>query len=323
VPEDPAGLYILHGEDEFSLALFLSEIQAGLGDAALSGINIDRVDGRSSTLEDLRLIVGALPLFVSSRMVIVTDLLPAIEAAGSQGKFIALLESLPKTTVLILVEQLTLKEGHWLLAWVAKSDRLTVVQSFPKLKGDRLTRWIEVQTIRLGGKISRRAAASLASLVGDNTRLAYNELEKLLAYVGYQRRIDVEDIDLLVVSISQADIFELVDAIGNRNNRRALAILGKLTKTKDRMQIFYMIVRQIRLVLLAKEVLALGNNDRDVAHILHLHPYVAGKVSDQAKKFSREDLKIIYRWLLRIDGEVKTGNQEWEVAMESLVVEIR
>jgi len=319
----PAGMYLLHGEDEFSQTLFVAEIQAGLGDAALTELNTDRIDGRSSGLEDLQLIVGALPLFFSRRLVIVTDLLPKIEVAGLQDKFLGMLVSLPETTVLILVEQRILKDEHWLLAWAAKSGGRMVVRPFATMKGDRLTRWIEDQARRLGGRISRRAAAELSGLVGDDTRLASNELVKLLAYTGYQRAIELEDIETLVISISQADIFELVDAIGIRDNRKAVARLGELIKIREQIQIFLMIVRQIRLVMLAHEILASGKNERDVARILHLHPYVAGKITAQAKKFEREEIEAILRRLLLIDRDVKTGNQELDIAMESLVAEIR
>lgn len=321
MPENPPRVYILYGEDEYTLALAVSEIESRLGDSALADLNITRIEGRSSSLEDLRLLVSSVPFFVSRRLVIVTGLLPKIETARLKDKFLDLLAALPATTALVLIEHQMLKDGHWLLSWAANAGSIVYARSYPKLKGDAINKWIESQVSQLGGKISRRAAILLASLVGDDTRTAYNEIQKLLAYTGYKRTIEQEDVEMLVISISQADIFEFVDSIGNRDNRKAMSVLRRLCETVDQLHIFYMIVRQIRLVLMAKEILVEGSNERDVARLLHQHPYVAGKISTQARNFSFENLEKIYRRLLSLDVAVKTGLMNWDLAMEGLVAE--
>ena len=321
--EDPPSVYLLHGEDEFRLSSKVAEIEARLGDAALADLNIDRIDGRAVNLEELRLVVGSMPMFVSRRLVIVDSLINKIGTPLAQEKFLGWLGSLPATTALVLVEHHTFKADHWLLSWARKAENRVYLRSYEKMKREDLIKWVEAQAISLGGKITPRAADLLVSFVGEETRLAYNELNKLLAYAGYQRPIEYEDVDRLVPPISQAVIFDLVDAVGNKNSKLALSVLRKLCATSDLLSIFSMIVRQVRLVLQAKEILSKGQTERDVARVLQLHPFVSGKVSQQAKNFTQQSLEHLYHRLMGIDLAVKTGRAEWETALESLVADFK
>ncbi len=54
-------VYLLHGEDEFGIAHFLSELSARLGDAATASMNTTRLDGSATSLEELRGATFALP----------------------------------------------------------------------------------------------------------------------------------------------------------------------------------------------------------------------------------------------------------------------
>jgi len=317
--EDPPRVYILHGNDEFAIGLSVSDIESKVGDESLAALNTSRIDGRSSGLEDLRLVLGTVPFFVTRRLVIVNDLLARLVSPELREKFIEVLDSVPGSTALVLIEHYVMKEDHWLLAWARKSGSRAYVRLHQKVMGGGMVNWIENQAVQMGGKISRPAAVLLASLVGDETRVAFHELQKLLAYLGYQGMIEIEDVETQVLSISQADIFEFVDAIGNRDNRRAMGVLRRLYETNEQTQIFYMIVRQIRLVLLAKEILSEGKREQDVAQVLQLFRFVARKLTRQAGNFTTESLEEMYRDLLEIDSAVKVGRQEWDVAMECLV----
>lgn len=319
--EAPPRVYILHGEDEFAIGLSVSEIESKIDDTSLAELNTSRIDGRSSSLEDLRMVLGSVPFFVTRRLVIVYDLLSRLSSQDQREKFLEILNTVPASTALVLVERHLIKDDHWLLFWARNSDLKTYVRSHPKLQGLGMVKWIEEQTVQFGGKISHRAASELAGLVGDETRIAYHELQKLLAFNGYEGSISVEDVEMLVLSISQANIFDFVDAIGNRNKERAIEKLRELCEAHDHYQIFLMLVRQVRLVMLAKDILSEGESEKDVARVLQQHSYVAGKISRQSGNFKVSHLESVFRRLLLIDSKVKTGRQEWDVAMESLVAD--
>jgi DNA polymerase III delta subunit len=55
---------------------------------------------------------------------------------------------------------------------------------------------------------------------------------------------------------------------------------------------------------------------------LGIHPFVAEKITGQAKRFSLPVLERIHHKLLDIDEAAKTGGMSLDLAMETLVVEL-
>ena len=181
---------------------------------------------------------------------------------------------------------------------------------------------IQEMAREFGGQITPQAAALLSSLVDGDPRAFNQEIQKLLAYVNYQRAIEPEDVELLTADIGQGNIFAMVDALGNQNGRQAMSMLQRLLEGKESGMIFPMVVRQFRLILLAREVLDNGGNKNDVARQLKLPPFVADKLYLQARRFTLPELEAIYRQLLEIDKAIKTGKVPGDLALDTLVVEL-
>jgi DNA polymerase III delta subunit len=78
-----------------------------------------------------------------------------------------------------------------------------------------------------------------------------------------------------------------------------------------------MIVRQYRLLLLARELLDARAGEAEVAQALGMKPYPAGKICAQARRFNLAELEGIYRRLLDYDVEIKTGRIEAAAALDA------
>ena len=320
-------VYLLHGEDEYAIAQFVTEIESKLGDGASAEMNISRLDGRNFDPGDLLSIAGAMPFLADRRVVVYTNFLARLNSPSARKHFEEILEKVPATTALLLVEYRTLTEDkdrrkgklHWLERWATQHPEQAYVKQFSTPKGPAFARWIERQAKQAGGQFEPEAAALLGTLVGEDPRLAENEIQKLLAYVNYQRPVGPEDVQVLTADSAQGDIFVLVDALGTRNGRQASGMLRRLLEEQDPFSIFGMVVRQFRLLLLAREVIESGGRDREVASQLRIHPYVAGKVSEQARRFSISLLEAVYHRLLDLDEGMKTGQIAADLALETLV----
>ena len=68
----------------------------------------------------------------------------------------------------------------------------------------------------MGGQITPQAAVSLANQIGDDTRLASQEITKLLTYVNFARPVDVDDVEHLTPLTAKIGDFELVNALRDR-----------------------------------------------------------------------------------------------------------
>jgi len=323
----PPVVYVLHGDDEFAIAQFLVEMEAKLGDPASVAMNTTRLDGRTANLDDLPSVTGAMPFLAKRRLVVLTNPLARLGNPTAKKKFLDQLEKVPPTTALVLVEYKPLtderekKKGefHWLEEWAEARPERVYLKPFLLPKGALLGRWIQEQAKKAGGQFTQPAAELLASLVGGDTRLADQEIHKLLDYVNYQRPVEPDDVESLTADAAQGDIFVLVDALGNQDGRKALGMLHRLLERQDAISIFGMIVRQFRLLLLGREVLDSGGRREDVARQLRVAPFVADKVVAQAQRFTLADLEAAYHRLLDLDLAMKTSQIPDDLALDTLV----
>jgi len=67
-------LYILSGEDDFSISQSLEEIKRGIGDPDLLSANTTILDGQQLILDQLMAVVETIPFLAEKRLVIVRGL---------------------------------------------------------------------------------------------------------------------------------------------------------------------------------------------------------------------------------------------------------
>lgn len=322
-------VYLLHGEDEFSITEEIRKLEMKLGEGSNATLNTTRLDGRTLSFEELENAARVLPFMTRRRIVeVYSPLVKLDNNPALQERFCNLLGILPESTALILVEYKTISvkgkkpaEKNWLLDWAHQAGERAFVRNF--IVKDMST-WIQNHARDEGGRFTPQAASGLASLVGTDTRLAHQEIIKLLTYVNYQRPVEVEDVHAVTALTAQASIFALVDAIGMQNSKQAMHLLRRLLEEQDPQSIFIMVIRQFRLILLAAEILESGGTDQEVIAALRpepfkVQPFVAPKICAQARRFSLSTLEAVYRRLLEIDEAIKTGQIEAEVALETFV----
>jgi DNA polymerase-3 subunit delta len=83
-----------------------------------------------------------------------------------------------------------------------------------------------------------------------------------------------------------------------------------------------MVIRQFRLLLLAREVIDGRGGEREVEQALGVHAFVAEKVYGQAKRFTLPALETIYHKLLEMDEAAKTSQVTLDLALDLFVVEM-
>ena len=331
---------ILHGDDEQSIADMLLSMLDTLCKNNAADLDIDRLDGRTATIDQISNALMTLPFLSTYRVVILGNPLARMNEAKSQEWFLSQLGNLPKPTRLILVVEDTvdkktkwkiLRSSHWLTKWIEEKDESKDNQKektsrklydFPKPTQRSMSEWIRKHAVSLGGKFSKDAADMLAEYVGNDTRFAHQEILKLLTYVLNEREVQAEDVENLSIPGSKQDVFTMVDALTEGDAKKATHQLHGLLETDEPNILFGMIVRQFRLLLQAREMMDLGKTHHDVAKRLAIHPFVAEKLCKQAKRYKIETLEDHYRRLLEMDISVKTGGTESDLAMDMLIMDL-
>ena len=322
-------IYLLNGDDEFAIAQYLDDIVGKMGDPALAELNTARLDGRTYNLDELAQVTNAIPFLTRRRLVILTNPAARLASDPARQKFCDSLEKIPETTALVLVENQVLTDRrrstnkqHWLEAWANQHPERALVKLFLLPRGPEMVRWIQVKAKEAGGQFTISAAQQLVQLVGEEPRQVDQEIQKLLAYVNYKRPVELDDVQAVTADTAEGDIFQLVDAVGHRNGKQALAMLQRLLEEQDAISIFGMVVRQFRLLLQVREQVDEGRSPEETAQAVRIHSFVAKKLTDQARTFTLPALEAIYHHLLDLDRATKTGKLDGELALQMLIIDL-
>lgn len=322
--------YILHGDDSISRDAALARMRKAMGEDG--DLNRSEFDGAQTPVAEVLAAVKSLPFLAEKRLVIVKGLISHIsrKGAGKAGKaaadrLIDELPGLPTFARLALVESEMLSEKNRLLK-AARSMENGYIKGFKKPQN--LANWIRQRAQQeYEAEISAAAAGAIATLVNDDVLRADNELHKLVCYVDGERAIGEDDVAALTPYVPEANVFEMVDALAIGDGSRALELIHQTLHQNPGdagFGLFGMIVRQFRLLSMTRDHLDRGGGagGQAIAGAIGAHPFVAGKLATQSRRFNAEQLDAILKRLQRYDQDMKTGRIEPRLALELLVTSL-
>ena len=328
--------FLIHGDNEFEISERVADFKQKIGKDSMRDLNITVLDGRKTTLGEVQHAADSIPFLADKRLVIVEGLLTRLasrkakdsadEAAPSGAAkdflngLVDYVPRLPDTTRLVFVEFQPLNAKHPLIKLAEQQKGKTNI-TCPQPVAGELPRWITDCAKKHGGSIEFAAAQRLATLIGGDLRRLDSELNKLITYVNAQRSITEKDVNLLVSDASTSSVFDLVDALGKREGKRAAHELHHLLdQGENPLGLLAMIVRQYRLLILVKEMQGRNLSPDAMAKELGQHPFAIKKINEQARNYRDiAQLEAIYRRLLEIETEIKTGQTADVLALDLLV----
>ena len=108
-----------------------------------------------------------------------------------------------------------------------------------------MKRWILGNVRREGKQISDASVGYFLGKVGTDMQNIQGELEKLFCYTLHRDVITPEDIDAVCINQIGNHIFEMVNAVAEKKQRKALDLYYELLALKEPpMRILFLLVRQ-------------------------------------------------------------------------------
>jgi DNA polymerase-3 subunit delta len=264
-------------------------------------------------------------LFSNKKLAIVKNILAGKKELSSEifEKFLKE-EAKKEKSDLILVfwEAGKPKKGEKLFKQLQK---IAKCQEFEFLEGAKLKNWAIEEVGAIGGRnisISSKAAEKLVIFIGNDLTLLSKEIEKIANYRD-KGEITEGDIDLLVKSKIDTDIFRTIDALSQGNKNVALRLIHEhLEAGEDPFYLLSMYFFQFRNLLKVKPLAERNYSQYEIAEKLKMHPFVAKKSVEQGRNFSLGGLKKLYKKLCDIDSNSKAGKIDIGLALDRFVAEI-
>ncbi len=193
------------------------------------------------------------------------------------------------------------------------------------------------------------ATGAIVERTGFSVRTLSSEVQKICLYAGDRPRITRADVLAVLSSSREAGIFDLTNALGERDAARALrALRGLLTQREPAVRILFTLASEVRNLLLARLALesrldgkfdpkmpypafhsrilprlTQGAEAEDgAAALARMNPFRAFNLLRGAARFSLEELLEALAGIQETDLSLKTSGHPEEWLMEALLIRI-
>lgn len=306
-------VYLLFGEENYLKKQYKDRLTKALlsdGDT----MNYAYYEGKGIDVQEIIDLAETMPFFSERRVIVIENSGFFKNATPELAEY---MKNIPETTYFIFVETELDKRGK---LFKAVKDKGRVVE-LAKQDEKTLVRWIYGNVKKEGKQIAESTIRYLLSKCGTDMENLQKEMEKLFCYTLDKEVIELRDVDEICTTQITNEIFDMVNAVAEKKQKRALDRYYDLLALKEpAMRILYLLSRQFRLLMEVKEMTGQGYDKKEIASKAGLHPFAVGKYIEQSRRFSQKELRSILEESVDIEERVKTGRLGDVLAVELFIV---
>ncbi|HEY5523651.1 MAG TPA: DNA polymerase III subunit delta [Desulfuromonadaceae bacterium] len=296
----------LYGEEQFLVERAVHMLLDRAVDPALKDFNFNVYFGNESKGVDIIDAAQTLPMFSERRAVLVKR--------AEQLKAEALEVMLPYiqnpssgTCLLLTGTKIDQRKKFF-----QEFKKLGVLVEYKRFYDNKLSGFIQSESVAQGKPIETAAAELLSALIGNNLQELSSQIEKLVVYAGTKTRITVDDVRIMASSSKAFTAFELAKFLGLRDVPNSIRSLDTLfLHGEEAPMMIGALTRHFRQLWRVRELLDKKMLQADIGRELSINPFFLGEIVTQARNFSRRELQRIFDEFYRCDVASKTGGQPY------------
>lgn len=305
--------YLLFGEEAYLKHQYKEKLLNALnpdGDT----MNFSRYEGKGVDVKQLIDLCETMPFFAERRIILLEDTGFFKNKCEELADY---MKSLPDYLVLVFAESEVDKRSRMYKA-VKSGGRVT---EFARQDEKTLMRWAAGILGKEGKKITQRDMELFLTKTGTDMGNIRMELEKLITYTEGQDIVSAEDIEAVCVTQTTNKIFDMVRAVTEKNQKRALELYYDLLTLKEPpMRILFLLAKQFRQLLLTKKMSGEGASQNEIATRLGVPSFVVRNISACARSYTVEELEQAVEDFVDAEEAVKTGRLGDVLSVELLIV---
>ena len=305
--------YLLYGEEAYLKKQYKDKLTKAMlpeGDT----VNYAYYEGKGTNPAGLIDLAETMPFFADRRLIVVENSGFFKNATPELADYI---KNMPETACFLFVESEVDKRGKMYKSVKDKGRAVEMGRQDEKT----LLYWLAGMVKKEGKQIKESTARYLVAKTGTDMENLEKEMEKLFSYTLGQTEITVQDVDEICTTQITNKIFDMVEAVATKQQKRALHYYYDLLALKEPpMRILYLLSRQFKLLMEVKDLSGRGYEKSQIAKTAGLHPFVAGKYIKQCHSFSKEELRSIMEDAANMEEMVKTGRLNDRMSVELFIV---
>ncbi len=306
-------VYLLYGQEDYLRLLYRDKLREAILPPE-DTMNYSYFEGKDIDLGEVESIADTVPFFSEQRLIL-------IENSGlfkKQNDLADYLKTMPDTTKIIFVEAEVDKRNKLFKA-VKKLGTVAELNGLPEKD---LKVWAAAYLKKNGKNITEQNLLYLFQKVGVDMKGLENEMDKLIAYSMDESIITREMLDEVCVEQTEGKIFQMIDAIGMKDQDQALRLYYDLLEVREKpMSILFLIIRHFTILNQLKDLSRLGLAAGEVASKVGIPPFTVRKYQSQVKNFKGKEIIRNLERCAQVEQEIKTGLLLDQIGVELLIVE--
>ncbi len=308
-------VYLLYGEERYLRRQYREKLKSALCEEG-DTMNAHFFEGKDVNLGEIIDLAETMPFFADKRVIFITD--SGLFKSG--GEKMAEYLSNPSPTVYFIFTESEVDKRSKLYKAVQAKGYAT---EFAGQDENTLKRWVAGLLARENLKITESTVQLFLSKTGTDMENVQMELEKLICYCLGREVVTPEDVEAVCTVRVSNQIFDMINAIAARQQKKALELYYDLLALKEPpMRILFLIARQCNMLLQVKELSSKGFDGRAIAPKIGVPPFVAGKYIAQAAKFKTSVLRTAVEKCVEAEEAVKTGRMNDKMSVEILILSV-
>lgn len=307
-----SNVYLLYGQEDYLKLLYRDKLKAAIV-APEDTMNYSYFEGKDLDLGAVQSMADTVPFFSEKRLLV-------LENSGlfkKQSDFADYIKTLPETSIIVFVEH-EIDKRNKLYKAVQKQGTVSEMNGLTETD---LKMWIATYLQKNGKKITEQNILYLIQKVGADMKNLENEMEKLICYAAEDEIIQREMIDDICVAQTEGKIFEMIDAIGMRNQDKALQLYYDLLAVREKpMSILFLLIRHFNILVQIKELAHAGIPNGQIASNVGIPPFTVKKYAVQSKNFKVREIHSYLEQCVEVEQQVKTGLLLDQIGVELLIV---
>lgn len=306
-------VYLLYGEEKYLVRQFRDKLKKAMlaeGDS----MNVSEYEGKDINVKEIIDVAETLPFFAERRIIVIENSTMFKSSNEAMADYI---KQVPETTSIIFVEDVVDKRNKLFKA--VKEYGYISEMEFQSEKV--LFRWIDNQFDEKGKYIDIDAKECLLTQAGTQMELLEMEIEKLVSYTGERECITVSDVKAITVVVVANKIFEMVQAVANKNQQKALDMYYDLLTLKEApMRILFLLAKHFNSLMLIKGMQREYCDQVTMCKTTGLPSFVIGKYKAQCELFTQGQLRRAVKDCVEIEERIKTGALDDKMGVELIIV---
>ncbi|MBO6195479.1 MAG: DNA polymerase III subunit delta [Bacilli bacterium] len=200
-------------------------------------------------------------------------------------------------------------------------NKISKVYDCNKIESYKLSNYLGDYIRDKGYSISSSSIELIISKVGYELSNIIKELDKMFIYKGNDTKITKEDIEEVITNNLEKNIFELTNAIVNREKNKVIDIYNQLIKSgEDPIKLIVTLSNQFRLIMQVKLMRNGGYSEKEIVSTLKEHPYRINLAMKSA--YNIEDIKNTLLKLSNLNYEIVTGKTDKFFGFEMFLLDL-